>query len=158
MTAGPAGRRSAGFPERNDAILEAVASAREHSILLFANNVEHAVELAARLSLRGIRTRVVSGATDRTARRDAIAAFRAGEVRVITNAELLSTGFDAPRVEMVLIARPVFSPVRFMQMVGRGLRGPANGGTPNCRIVTVRDNIVGYSGVHPLDWWRHHYE
>ncbi len=151
-------QRLAGVTERNRTILEAVESAFERSILLFANSVEHAEELAARLSLRGIRSRVVSGQTDRSARRDAVTAFRRGEVRVITNAQLFSTGFDAPGVEMVLIARPVFSPVRFMQMVGRGLRGPANGGTPNCRVVTVRDNIVGYSGVHPLDWWRHHYE
>lgn len=151
-------QRLARVTERNRAILEVVENAFERSILLFANTVDHARELAARLSLRGIRSRVVSGRTDRSARRDAVTAFRRGEVRVITNADLISTGFDAPGVEMVSIARPVFSPVRFVQVVGRGLRGPANGGTPNCRVVTVRDNIVGYSGVHPLDWWRHHYE
>jgi superfamily II DNA or RNA helicase len=151
-------QRLARVSERNRAILGAVESAPERSILLFANSVEHAEELAARLSLRGIRSRVVSGRSDRSARRDAVTAFRRGEVRVITNAQLFSTGFDAPGVEMVLIARPVFSPVRFMQMVGRGLRGPANGGTEHCRVVTVRDNIVGYSGVHPLEWWRRYYE
>jgi hypothetical protein len=33
-----------------------------------------------------------------------------------------------------------------MQMVGRGLRGEKNGGTATCRVVTVLDNIVEYSG------------
>ena len=46
---------------------------------------------------------------------------------MICNAVVFATGFDAPGVDLVLIARPVFSPVRFMQMVGRGLRGPKNG-------------------------------
>jgi|DewCreStandDraft_4_1066084.scaffolds.fasta_scaffold00224_128 superfamily II DNA or RNA helicase len=143
---------------RNEAILSAIERAPERSILLFANTVDHAVELAARLSLRGIRARPVSGETDRSARRAAVAEFRRGEIRVIANAALFTTGFDAPSVDMILIARPVFSRVRFMQMVGRGLRGPRNGGTACCRIVTVRDNILGYRGFDPVAWWRHHYE
>lgn len=150
--------RLAASETRNEAIVRAIEGAPERSILLFANNVDHAVELAAALSLRGIRARPVSGDTDRSARREAVAAFRRGEIRVITNAVLFSTGFDAPSVDMILIARPVFSPVRFMQMVGRGLRGPRNGGTERCRIVTVRDNIVGWSGFDPLAWWRRYYD
>ena len=150
--------RLSALTPRNDAILSAVESAKEESILLFANSVDHSTELAARLSLRGIRTRVVSGQTDRSARRDAVAAFKRREVRVVCNAVVFATGFDAPGVEMVLIARPVFSPVRFMQMVGRGLRGPRNGGTERCRVVTVQDNIEGYADRDPLAWWRGYYE
>lgn len=150
--------RLAGIEGRNEAILSTIEAAAERSILLFANSVDHAVELTARLSLRGIRTRAVSGDTDRSARRDAVSAFKRGEVRVICNAVVFATGFDAPSVDMVLIARPVVSPVRFMQMVGRGLRGPRNGGTERCRIVTVRDNIEGYADRNPLDWWRRYYE
>ena len=151
-------KRLAGIEERNDVIISAVEAAAERSILLFSNGVDHAVELAARLSLKGIRARAVSGETDRSMRRDAVSAFKRGEVRVICNAVVFATGFDAPGVEMVLIARPVFSPVRFMQMVGRGLRGPKNGGTACCRILTVRDNIDGYADRDPLDWWRQYYE
>lgn len=143
--------------DRNDAIVEAIEGARERSILVFANSVEHAVALTARLSLRGIRARAVSAETDLSARREAVAAFRRGEVRVICNAAVFTTGFDAPGVEMILISRPVFSPVRFMQMVGRGLRGPRNGGTPKCRVMTVRDNIDVYKDRDPLVWWRRYY-
>jgi superfamily II DNA or RNA helicase len=38
----------------------------------------------------------------------------------------------------------VFSPVHYMQMVGRGLRGPKNGGTEICKIITVVDNLLQY--------------
>jgi hypothetical protein len=47
--------RLSALAPRNDAILSAVESAKEQSILLFANSVDHSTELAARLSLRGIR-------------------------------------------------------------------------------------------------------
>ncbi|MCX8134554.1 MAG: DEAD/DEAH box helicase [Roseococcus sp.] len=144
--------------DRNDAILHAIEQAPERSILVFANSVEHAVALTARLSLRGIRARAVSGDTDLSARREAVAAFKRGEVRAVCNAAVFTTGFDAPGVEMILISRPVFSPVRFMQMVGRGLRGPKNGGTATCRVVTVRDNIAVYQDRDPLEWWRRYYQ
>jgi superfamily II DNA or RNA helicase len=60
---------------------------------------------------------------------------------VVCNHSVLTTGFDAPKTDMILIARQVFSRVRYMQMVGRGLRGPKNGGTEHCKIVTVDDNL-----------------
>jgi superfamily II DNA or RNA helicase len=50
---------------------------------------------------------------------------------------------------MVLIARQVFSPVRYMQMIGRGLRGERNGGTARCRLVTVIDNLGRFADRHP---------
>jgi hypothetical protein len=46
-------------------------------------------------------------------------------IKVLANYLVLATGF--------VISRPVFSPVRYMQMVGRGLRGPKNGGTETCK-------------------------
>jgi superfamily II DNA or RNA helicase len=62
--------------------------------------------------------------------------------RVITNFNVLTEGFDAPGVRTGLIARPTFSPNRYMQMVGRGLRGPLNGGTGHCTVLDVIDNLL----------------
>ena len=63
---------------------------------------------------------------------------------MLANYQVLATGFDAPKTSTILISRPVFSPVRYMQMVGRGLRGPGNGGTESCKIITVIDNLLQY--------------
>jgi superfamily II DNA or RNA helicase len=136
--------RIAADPDRNDLIIDAVLSATAGSVLLFANSVAHAQYLAARLHLAGCPAAAVSGDTDRLARQHFVRRFRSGEIRVLCNHSVLTTGFDAPRADMILISRPVFSPVRYMQMVGRGLRGPANGGTETCDIVTVEDNILVY--------------
>ncbi|ESY08869.1 DEAD/DEAH box helicase family protein [Mesorhizobium sp. C386A] len=131
-------------PERNQLIIDAVLKNPAKSILLFANSVAHAQYIAARLHLAGCPAAAVSGETDRLARQHFVRRFRSEELRVMCNHSVLTTGFDAPKADMILISRPVFSPVRYMQMVGRGLRGPANGGTEACEIVTVQDNILSY--------------
>lgn len=76
---------------------------------------------------------------------------------MLCNHIVLSTGFDAPKTDMVLIARHVFSPVRYMQMVGCGLRGEKNGGTTECRIVTVMDNLGRFQDRHPYHYCRELY-
>ena len=76
--------------------------------------------------------------------------FRSKHINVITNYELLSTGFDAPKVDVVMITRPTFSSVLYSQMIGRGLRGTAMGGTESCQVIEVIDNIDGYPDTSVL--------
>ena len=59
---------------------------------------------------------------------------------------MLTEGFDAPKVRAVCIARPTYSPSLYQQMIGRGLRGPMNGGGEECLIIDVEDNIEMYEG------------
>lgn len=143
--------------ERNEALVTRIAESEESSILLFANSVAHAEEMSARLNLEGIAAAAVSGRTPTSARRHFLEAFQSGHVRVICNHTVLSTGFDAPKIEMILISRAVFSPVRYMQMVGRGLRGELNGGTEACRIVTVLDNLGRFQDKHPYNYCRRYF-
>jgi superfamily II DNA or RNA helicase len=44
----------------------------------------------------------------------------------------------------VYVARPTYSPNVYTQMIGRGLRGPLNGGSEECLIVNVEDNVVNF--------------
>lgn len=142
---------------RNEQIVEFLRTSDGRSILFFANSVSHALEMAARLTLEGIPAAAVRGATPASARRHFLDGFQAGDIRVLCNHSVLTTGFDAPRTDMVLIARQVFSPVRYMQMVGRGLRGERNGGTARCRIVTVLDNLGRFDNRHPYHYCRQHF-
>jgi superfamily II DNA or RNA helicase len=54
---------------------------------------------------------------------------------------VLTTGFDAPLVRAVVIGRPTASPILYEQMIGRGMRGPSFGGTEECLVIDVEDNI-----------------
>jgi superfamily II DNA or RNA helicase len=111
--------------------------------------------MAALLELRGISAKAVSGGTERGARRRYIESFRNGELRVLTNYNVLTQGFDAPAVRAVYVARPTYSPNLYQQMIGRGLRGPLNGGKAECLIVNVEDNVLQYGeelAFHQFDY------
>lgn len=150
-------QRLAGDPRRNERLIAFIEASAERSILFFTNSVAHAEEMAARLNLAGICAAAISGGTPTVARRYFLDRFQVGQIRVLCNHSVLTTGFDAPRTDMVLIARQVFSPVRYMQMVGRGLRGERNGGTSSCRIVTVVDNLGRFADRHPYHYCRHYF-
>ncbi len=113
-------------------------------IILFACSVEHSKFISALLSYYGIKSAHVDGSTKSSRRAQIIQEFKSGELQVLCNFGVLSTGFDAPNTDVVCIARPTASAVLYSQMIGRGLRGPAIGGTKNCTIIDVKDNIIGY--------------
>lgn len=108
-------------------------------VLVFTASVVSAQTLAVLLRVRGVEAASVSGATRMSERRRNIEAFKRGEIRVLTNCAVLTQGFDAPAVRALYIAKPTFSPNAYIQMVGRGLRGVANGGTEECLVVNVAD-------------------
>jgi superfamily II DNA or RNA helicase len=112
-------------------------------VLVFAASVASAHTIAALLRLEGGEGKAVAvdGSMRGPERRNAIERFKNGDVQVLVNCELLTQGFDAPKVRALYVARPTFSPNRYHQMIGRGLRGPANGGTERCLIVNVADTF-----------------
>lgn len=131
--------------QRTQMILDTVLGLPEDwSVLLFATSVSHAQTMAALLNRKGVSAAAVSGNTDVGVRRDVIEKFRRRKIRVLTNYNVLSQGFDAPATRAVIVARPTFSPNLYQQMIGRGLRGPKNGGKDKCLIVNVADNIAQY--------------
>lgn len=119
------------------------------SVLVFTPNVLSAQVLAATLRFRGVEAASVSGQTGRQERRDLISRFKDGEIQVLANCDLLTQGFDAPGVTSLYIARPTFSPNAYIQMAGRGLRGPRNGGKERCLIVDMADNF-GSADINQL--------
>jgi len=133
---------------------------KDWPVLVFTPSVLSAQVLAATLRYRGISAAAVSGQTGRQERRDVIERFKSGEIRVLANCDLLIQGFDAPGVRALYIARPTFSPNAYIQMAGRGLRGPKNGGNEECLIVDMADNfgdlteLLGYREYEAL--WQEH--
>lgn len=135
--------RVAQSAERNERILahlEAHSSTINHA-LIFAASVDHAEALAAVLSATGTPAAAISGRTRASQRRNLIEKFRNGDLKVLTNFDVLSQGFDAPKVDAVYLCRPTFSPNKYIQMVGRGLRGVANGGSSEVMVVNIQDNL-----------------
>ncbi|MGF0176204.1 DEAD/DEAH box helicase [Streptomyces sp. Marseille-Q5077] len=145
MLSRSAEQRLADDHERSRRIVDEVAALPEGwPTLLFATSVDHAKYLAAMLNDRGIRAAAVDSTTSAQDRRNRIENFRNGRIRVLTNYGVLTQGFDAPATRAVVVARPVYSTNVYQQMIGRGLRGPRNGGKDSCLILNVSDNIENF--------------
>jgi superfamily II DNA or RNA helicase len=141
-------KRVAENHERNKIIIGRLWGLAQENVqvLGFAASVEQSRLLCAMLLYRGIPAAHIDGNTTPETRRAVIAKFRRGEIKFLFNYEVLATGFDAPGIDVVFIARPTKSLVLYSQMIGRGMRGPAVGGTQSVRLIDVIDNIIDYSG------------
>ena len=73
---------------------------------------------------------------------------------VLINYAILTTGFDDPDIDTVVITRPTGSRVLYHQMIGRGLRGEKNGGNKGgvCWIYDVKDNFDEFEGFNVINY------
>lgn len=109
--------------------------------IVYACTVEHAHVLSTIMNYNDRSSVVISSDTRKPLRRKYIEQFKRGEIDFIFNFGVLTTGFDAPKTENIVICRPTFSDVLYEQIVGRGLRGPEFGGTEFCTIYDFCDNF-----------------
>ncbi|WP_315707755.1 DEAD/DEAH box helicase [Brenneria uluponensis] len=111
-------------------------AADRNGVMIFAATVEHAGEIE-RLLPDG-QAALISADTP-AARRDAlIEAFKQQQLRYLVNVAVLTTGFDAPHVDVIAILRPTESVSLYQQIVGRGLRLSA--GKTDCLILDYAGN------------------
>lgn len=92
------------------------------SWLLFCAGVKHAENVALALCARGIVAECVTGETTKKERERILSEFKAGKIQALTNANVLTTGFDAPNIDLIALLRATMSPALYVQMAGRGLR------------------------------------
>jgi DNA repair protein RadD len=101
--------------------------------LFFCTGVDHAQNMAEMLRSCGIAADCVTGATPKRQREDILAAFKAGELTALTNANVLTTGFDYPDIDLIAMVRPTMSPSLYVQMAGRGMRPKSH--TDHCLVL-----------------------
>lgn len=97
------------------------ASGRK-SWVLFCTGIDHSVHVAEALRARGVTCETVSGETPKGERERILADFKSGKITALTNANVLTTGFDHPPVDLIAFLRPTASTRLMIQMAGRGMR------------------------------------
>lgn len=136
--------------ERNQRIIQ--HGNRQQKTLVFACDVAQAEWLAhewrSKYNDSSI-ARAITATTPYTLRRKWLSDFITPEssLNILVNVGVLTTGFDAPKVERLILARPTMSRILFEQMVGRGLRGPKFGGYPQCTVIDVVDNFTNFGTI-----------
>jgi DNA repair protein RadD len=122
----------------------ALASDRK-SWLFFCSGVNHAEHVAEALCLRGVEAATVTGDTPPADRDAILKAFKAGTLRAVTNANVLTTGFDAPNIDLLVLLRPTTSPGLYTQILGRGMR--LHPGKANCLVLDYAGNIERHGPI-----------
>ncbi len=95
-------------------------SANRKGVMFFAATVKHAKEIM--LSLPAGNARLITGETKKKERNKIIDDFKNQKFKYLVNVSVLTTGFDAPHVDVVAILRATESASLFQQIIGRGLR------------------------------------
>ena len=94
--------------------------------LAFCVDVKASMALVDRFNDVGISARHVDASTSLEDRASAIAALRLGDIRVLSNCEIFTEGFDLPSIEAIILLRPTHSVALYLQMVGRAMRPDGN--------------------------------
>lgn len=136
--------------------------------LVFATGIDHAKTIAGMLNMMGISARCVHSKMkeDGDDRDEVLEGHKRGDFRAIVNNNVLTTGYDDPEIDFIIILRPTASSVLWVQMLGRGTRplfapGPYDlntyegrwaaiyaGGKKNC---LVADYAANSSRLGPID-------
>lgn len=153
--------KSANFAEQITKHWQEHASDRR--TVVFLPKVEMAYELAEFMRAGGIRAEALDGGTGKTDRRAIFARYESGETQVLCNVLVLSTGWDSPITDCLVMARPTQSKALYLQAMGRGLRtlprvidgldsaeerlaAIAASAKPSCLVM----DMIGVTGRHKL--------
>lgn len=101
-------------------IIDITDSYERKGVMIFSSSVNHAKEILSLLPEGD--ARVVLGDTDNENRDAIIDDFKAKKFKYLVNVSVLTTGFDAPHVDVIAILRPTESVSLYQQIIGRGLR------------------------------------
>jgi DNA repair protein RadD len=122
---------------------------QRNSWLIFAVTVEHAKQICAALKRRGIACGYVSGDMGNTERDVQINDFKTGRTQALVNCSILTTGFDYPAIDAVVMLRPTMSAGLYVQMVGRGLRLDST--KTDCLVLDFGGNIMRHGFIDQVE-------
>jgi DNA repair protein RadD len=140
----------------DDAVLNAAIAAEitskgqdRGSWLVFATGVKHAEHLRQEIALHGASAECVFGDTPPGQRGAILDRLKSGDLRCVVNVNVLTTGFDAPGIDLIAMCRPTASTGLYVQMLGRGMR--LADGKENCLVLDFARNAIRHGPIDMID-------
>lgn len=125
-------------------IVEQAFKKGRNACLVFVRTVEEARQLAQITPFSGF----IHAETPPKERENIIAAFKGGGIKTLYNVSVLTTGFDFPGLDTIIVARPTMSLALFVQMVGRGIR--LADGKDHCTLIDMCGNLDRFGKLEEL--------
>ena len=113
--------------------------------LFFCAGVKHAEHVRDVLQAQGVLAECVTGETPKKERERILTDFKSGRLRALTNANVLTTGFDYPDIDLIAMLRPTMSPVLYVQMAGRGMRAKTH--TDHCLVLDFAGVVATHGPI-----------
>jgi DNA repair protein RadD len=110
------------------------------SWLVFCSGIDHAEKTASMLNSMGVKTGVIHSKLSNKERDRTVEAFKRGELTAITNQDVMTTGVDIPKIDLIVLLRPTMSTALHVQILGRGTR-PFEG-KENCVVLDFVGNTM----------------
>lgn len=123
-----------------DFVKDWVSYSEGRPTLLFAVNVQHSKMIVEQYRSAGINAVHLDGSTKKIKRKMILDQFRNGQIDVLSNIDVLTTGYDYPPLSCLQICRPTQSIVWHIQALGRGLRTAPD--KHNCIIIDNAGNSL----------------
>lgn len=101
-------------------IIDITEKFQRKGVMIFSSTVKHAEEIMNHLPSK--EAQIVLGDTSMADRDKIVQDFKGGKFKYLVNVSVLTTGFDAPHVDVIAILRPTESNSLYQQIIGRGLR------------------------------------
>lgn len=118
--------------------------ASDRRTLVFVPTVALAEEVADAFAAAGVAAGWVCGATPGEDRREILYDYSTGRIQLLVNVGVLTEGYDEPRTDCIVMARPTKSRALFTQCVGRGTRKHPE--KADCLVL----DVVGATAQHSL--------
>ena len=141
---------------------EIISQTRDrNSVLIFGASVDHATRIKETIQrMTSVECGLVTGETASTDRERILRRFKGesfaadllggetGPLKYLANVNVLTTGFDAPNVDCIILLRPTASPGLYYQMVGRGFR--LHESKTDCLVLDYGGNILRHGPVDAI--------
>ena len=124
--------------------------AGDKQTVIYCASVKHSMITAERFQQAGIKAEHFDGSTPAAERKRLVDKFKAGEIKVLCNCDLISMGFDMPDIGCVVLLRPTESTALYIQQSGRALRYKPG------KVAVIIDMVGNYQKFQlpdePYEW------
>lgn len=124
-------------------------SKKHKSVLVFSPSVDFSEKLSEYMNYNNITSATISSSSTKQDRENILKKFKDKSIKIVINVGTLTTGFDYPELDCVVLLRPTMSISLYYQMIGRGIRVADN--KTECSVYDLCGNVKRFGKIEDFE-------